>query len=65
MKLNFQIRSGLSGAQQAELEVRLKLAGAERIYRLFPQETDPELASLHVAETQHPEPRFDFAPAAA
>ena len=49
LKLNFQIRPGTSAKSRHALIEELRKAGAQEVYPLFPKESDPDLASLHVA----------------
>ena len=51
MELHFQFASSVSERVREDLVRRLKKQGARLVRPLFPGEGDPELAAIHVVES--------------
>jgi len=50
VQVRFKFRNTASPRRRTEVLKQLQREGAARVRKLFPRETDPELASLHVAD---------------
>lgn len=50
MKLNFQFREKVSTRTRTRISQQLREAGARDVHSLFPDESDPELGALYVAD---------------